>query len=848
MVIFMVQKHHKQRGIATLELLIAFALAIFFITGATLVSFGGQSSSLDSNLTNHGMYRIESDLGSSTVATAVLWNQAGTVQATTSDIYSMNTTIGDVSPCMKLVGDNSNWTSEKNRAQYFNFSTLVANIAVAKAMGGGCNPFPPTPGNDWHDPELLTQVSRSHLGNVDTNDFDLQNSILYIASGGNAVGKPDIIAEDGRNLPSYPPITPANDIVDGDRENEGEMQYSAIEVARNAASGITYAYNYVGNDAASNQLQIIDMTNAMTVIPHPSPTVISFPPSTPGNGGGTLYFYNGRLYVGIGYNVSNPELLVYDVHNASGSGSPLGPTLLGTYDINHNIYKIVVREQIVPGLGTRTLAYLAISSSSGSPEVEIIDVTSPAVVAAPVPTVGTFNPAGNQYGLALSVLGNYAYVGLGSGASPNFYVVDISDPRSPTVCGTCHANSTIVPYNEDINDVAVAGGFAFLATSNALRVLNVSDPSSIVRPSTAPYGVYTEPFTTVGIDSSKDLVYATHANQGNVAFYVLYSAGFGYTLSNGGNIAVTQGSSGSNTITRTLTFGAPSDVVLNASGLPAGASATFTNNPCTPTCSSQLTIATTYPTTPVGNYTITVSGGAQTTQFNLVVNPAPFDYSLNSPAPSSGTVYRGVGSFTNIVTVTQTAALGSPQLVTLTPSNLAPGVAFTSVPASESCTPTTVAPYTCTVTFTYTASAGATLGTRTITVNGASPAKTTTFSMTVADPVPFSYTLPNNLPDVAISNGGAPFDLSVTVTMAAGASPQPVTLMPTPNPSPSTISVTAIPVSSSCTPNAVAPYACVVIFRYTTTRVGHKSWNSNTISGTTVPVPPPSNIFKIIEN
>src|SRR5262249_2905497 len=58
------------------------------------------------------------------------------------------------------------------------------------------------------------------------------------------------------------------------------------------------------------------------------------------------------------------------------------------------------------------------------------------------------------------------------------------------------------------------------------------------------------------------------------------AAPFDYSLTNSGNISVSQGGSGSNTITRTLLSGSPQSVNLSASGLPAGATASFSNNPC----------------------------------------------------------------------------------------------------------------------------------------------------------------------------------------------------------------------------------------------------------------------------
>ena len=45
---------NSRKGIATLELLIAFSFLALAMTGAVLVSFGGQTSNLDVNLTNKG--------------------------------------------------------------------------------------------------------------------------------------------------------------------------------------------------------------------------------------------------------------------------------------------------------------------------------------------------------------------------------------------------------------------------------------------------------------------------------------------------------------------------------------------------------------------------------------------------------------------------------------------------------------------------------------------------------------------------------------------------------------------------------------------------------------------------
>lgn len=93
-----------------------------------------------------------------------------------------------------------------------------------------------------------------------------------------------------------------------------------------------------------------------------------------------------------------------------------------------------------------------------------------------------------------------------------------------------------------------------------------------------------------------------------------------YSLSNAGSISVQQGNSVDNTITATLISGTVQNVTLGASALPSGAGASFTNNPCVPTCSSTMTINV-LASTPPDTYLIVVDGSplGKTTSFNLGV-------------------------------------------------------------------------------------------------------------------------------------------------------------------------------------------------------------------------------------
>ena len=110
---------------------------------------------------------------------------------------------------------------------------------------------------------------------------------------------------------------------------------------------------------------------------------------------------------------------------------------------------------------------------------------------------------------------------------------------------------------------------------------------------------------------------------------------FDFSISNGGSKSVTAGSPVTNTINATLVSGNTQSVSFSASGLPTGATASFSGVSCSPACSSTLTINA-GATTPAGNSTITATGTGggvtRTTTFSLTVS-AP-----SSPPPSSSPI------------------------------------------------------------------------------------------------------------------------------------------------------------------------------------------------------------------
>ena len=214
------------------------------------------------------------------------------------------------------------------------------------------------------------------------------------------------------------------------------------------------------------------------------------------------------------------------------------------------------------------------------------------------------------------------------------------------------------------------------------------------------------------------------------------------------SLTVTQGTSGTSTVTVHPAGGFTGSVTLSASGLPAGVTASFGTNPATSTSVVTFTASSTATT---GTSTVTITGTSgtltHTTTVSLTISaPAQPDFSL-SASPSSVSVVQG-NSANSTITVTDTG--GFTGSVTLSASGLPSGVtaSFGTNPATS------------TSAVTFTASSTATLGTATVTITGTSGTltHTTTISLTV------NSSAAQNL----IVNGGFETGTATPWTLTAG--------------------------------------------------------------------------------
>src|SRR5215472_6490166 len=188
---------------------------------------------------------------------------------------------------------------------------------------------------------------------------------------------------------------------------------------------------------------------------------------------------------------------------------------------------------------------------------------------------------------------------------------------------------------------------------------------------------------------------------------------------------VTAGNGTSYTATVAGSGGFSGVVSFSASGLPAGASASFNPTSVTGSGSSTMSV-TTSTSTPAGTYTLTITGTSgslvHSTTVTLVVNPAPNpDFSI-SDSPTSITLSRGTSGTS---TVTVTGLNGFAGTVNLSVSGQGSRVSTSFNPTSITGSGSS--------TLTVTVGRRATLGTRTLTITGTSGSlsHSTTLTLTI---------------------------------------------------------------------------------------------------------------------
>jgi uncharacterized membrane protein len=254
--------------------------------------------------------------------------------------------------------------------------------------------------------------------------------------------------------------------------------------------------------------------------------------------------------------------------------------------------------------------------------------------------------------------------------------------------------------------------------------------------------------------------FATGIGSGRGVTGLTASAGFSLS-SSPSSLTVDQGSGATYTVNVSYSGGFAGTVDLSASGLPTGASATFSPTSLTAPGSSTMSV-TTGSGTPAGTYSITITGTSgsvsQTATATLVVNSTSSgDFSL-STLPSSQTVTQGGGASYD---VTVTGSGGFSGTVGFSVSGLPSGAGASFSPTSVSGSGSTTMSVTTgstTPTGTYTL---------TITASSGSLSHSTTVTLQVNAASSGSFTLGASSATITVDVNSSISD-SITVTPSGG--------------------------------------------------------------------------------
>jgi hypothetical protein len=344
-----------------------------------------------------------------------------------------------------------------------------------------------------------------------------------------------------------------------------------------------------------------------------------------------------------------------------------------------------IGSQVTADSSTNSTESSSLTSSAGTSGSADFALTNSGPVAIPpgssaTATISANSTTAKRFSISFSVSG------LPQGVSASF------SPRSCNLnCSTLLTiqASTSTPVGTYPITVKGSSGSKAATTSFTLSVTTRSETSTVATPTISPNGatftdsinvsladstlgaaiyyttdgtdptetsiLYTAPFSLTKTALVKAKAFKSGATPSSVASaWFNQEAAFDFSLGSSGDRSVLAGSSASNSISTTLLSGSTQPVTLSASGLPSGATASFSSTTCSPSCSSTLTINTTG-STPAGNFTITVSGSGggltRTTSFNLAVS---------LPTVATPTITPNGGSFTSSVSVTmQTATAGA---------------------------------------------------------------------------------------------------------------------------------------------------------------------------------------------
>lgn len=440
-------------GIATLEVLLAFAIIILGVGASILLVFGNQTSAVSSQTNIEAVSMAEKVIENARALSRFdfqsLVPSLNNTETIGSITYTKSLEVSQIDFFTKQATSTVSW-QESGRSLFITFSTLLSN-PHSVSSSDTCSSI--LLGN-WKNPILSSwefgkDIINDPSSGFPIGDIDLyQNKIYIVVNNSNGNNSPTFfILRIDPNNPTVKPTLIAS--VDND---------TGVKTGLNGVTATNkYAYVANGLGPTKGQLQVIDLT--------PNPPVVVKTYKIPGVSGSssqavgqTIAHKDGYVYLGLTKTGSGPEFNIIDV--GGGTGSPANPIWVGGYSVGNGVNAILVKD---------SYTYIATPNNE---ELTVLDISNKAN---PIRVSG-FNAPDNQgNGKSVSINGNLLYLGRTvTSANPELYIIDKTNPAliPGTPLGTKEISSSI-------NGILTRDYLTFLLTNSQFQIWNTANPSAI---------------------------------------------------------------------------------------------------------------------------------------------------------------------------------------------------------------------------------------------------------------------------------------------------------------------------------------------------------------------------------
>src|SRR3989344_267974 len=411
------------RGLATLEILIAFAVLILCISAVIMVAFDNQSLAVDLQTNNEAVSKAQAILEKARADSREDFNLVNSF--TTTNIsgplsYTETLKVTQTDLFTKEVTSTVTWQTAGRTLKTI-LTTLLTNPS---AVGGGDTCSSELVG-DWTSLNIdiyefgadilegsgTTSVTSSGFPITSIQTFDYKMYVTINNTNGNNNGTLFVLdIADPSDMPKY--------LEEVDNNPGVQRGLNSIAVAGDGRALVASAHtpnfntcvNTDGTNLSCGQLQIIDLSDMSVDYTYKVPGVTG----TSGQGiGNVLVYRDGIVYLGLANSPGGAEFHTIDV-----SGS--APSLLYSVEIGNGVNSILVKDDY---------AYVA---SPNNEELKIFDISTPSAI----DEVGGFSAPGggvpfNGHGKSLNLVGNELYLGRTLiDSESELYILNNSNPEA----------------------------------------------------------------------------------------------------------------------------------------------------------------------------------------------------------------------------------------------------------------------------------------------------------------------------------------------------------------------------------------------------------------------------------